>query len=680
VTTISIASYGFKRPRAALATTSEEARHLAKSIGFPVVIKIASDDIVHKVDVGGVALNLRSVQEVEVAYKRVLRTVRAQVPQARLRGVTVEEMCSGGHEVVIGLLNDSQFGPAIMFGLGGTFIEVLKDVSFRLLPLHRSDARQMITEIKASKILQGYRGLPFVSADLLTNLLMNASHLGMDLATRLDSVDLNPIMVWEDDHRVLDAKVLLNDRPRPVSRAKPNTLHLEKYFEARSVAVVGASSTPGKIGNAVLDSLVRHEYRGTIYPINPSRKEIMGLQAYASISSLPDAVDLVVVTVPLPMVPEIMAECASRGIHNIVVVSGGGKELGGESKQLETEIARLSRETGIRIIGPNCIGVFDGKTRIDTFFQVHDRMLRPPQGPMAIFSQSGTVGAALLEKAEALGVSRFVSYGNRVDVDESDLVAYAADDPETRVITCYVEGLADGRKFVTAARHVVPRKPIVVFKGGRTERGARASISHTGFFGGSNALFSGAMRQAGVTTVDSIEELYAAAKALVMQPMARGARIAMISNGAGTMVQAIDLMEAYGLTLEALERRTVQHLKSIYPPYFIVQNPIDVTGSATSEDYRNGIEALLSDRHVDIVMPWFVFQDTPLDEAIVEAIASLSAANDKPILCGAMGGPYTQKMSYAFEAAGVPVYSTVREWLAGAKGVARPVRGTWRRA
>jgi 3-hydroxypropionyl-CoA synthetase (ADP-forming) len=673
MTTVRLADYGFTRPRASLATTLAEARRHAARIGYPVVLKIASDDIVHKIDVGGVAVNLQTPGELEAAYHRVIRAVRRRAPQANVKGVVVEQMCRGGHEVVIGLLNDPQFGPAIMFGLGGTFVEVIQDVSFRLLPLRRRDAQQMITEIKASRVLDGYRGLPRVSADMLVRLLLGASRLAMDIGGDLESVDLNPVMVWENDHRVLDAKILLSDRRRPVSLAIPNTTDLDRYFEARSVAVVGASSSPGKIGNSVMDSLACHDFRGRVYPVNPSGKEILGLRSYPSVSSLPEPVDLVVVTVPLSSVPEILGQCASRGIRNMVIVSGGGKELGATTGELEAEIAQLSRETGVRVIGPNCIGIFDGRSRIDTFFQVRDRMIRPPSGPMAIFSQSGTVGAALLEKAETLGVSLFASYGNRVDVDESDLLAYAAEDAETHVIACYVEGLADGRKFANAALRVALKKPVIVFKGGQSERGARASISHTGFFGGSYALFAGAMRQSGVTAVDSIEELFAAAKSAALQPRARGSRIAMISNGAGTMVQAIDLLEAYGLMLEALEPRTALHLRSIYPPYYIVQNPIDVTGSATSEDYRKGIEALLNDRHVDIVMPWFVFQDTPLDEAIVEALASLKAAYDKPILCGAMGGPYTQKMSRAIEAVGVPVYGTVREWLAGAKGVARPL-------
>jgi len=214
-----------------------------------------------------------------------------------------------------------------------------------------------------------------------------------------------------------------------------------------------------------------------------------------------------------------------------------------------------------------------------------------------------------------------------------------------------------------------------MFKSGRSQRGARAAMSHTGFFGGSHRVCQGAFRQAGIIETDSIEELVATAKALALQPEARGPRAAMISNGAGTMIQAIDLLDQYGLTLPEISPETIEGLKATYPPYYIVHNPVDVTGSASSEDYRAGIAALVDDPNVDLIMPWFVFQDTPLDEGIVEALSALSHSSPKPILCGAMGGPYTADIAQAIEAQGVPVFGTVREWLAAAKALSYRARG-----
>ncbi len=673
--TIIDGKYGFTVPQSGIAASADEAARLAGRLGFPVVLKVLSPDIIHKTDVGGVELGLDSADAVRAAYHRILENVREKAPQARIEGVRVEEMCQQGTEVIIGLNNDPQFGPVIMFGLGGVFTEVLHDVSFRVLPITGDDARCMIQEIKAHSILAGYRGQPPVSMETLVDLLMKANRMGLDLADRLESVDLNPVAVWKDQHRVLDAKILLRHERVPVIENEPDTLYLDTFFKARSVALVGASATPGKIGNAVLDSLAKHEYKGKVYPINPTRDEIMGRKAYPSLTSIPDPVDLVVVTVSLSTVPDLIQECATKGVHNMVIISGGGKELGGESKTLEATIKRLAQENDLRIIGCNCIGVFDGQTRLDTFFQVHERMIRPRNGPIAMLTQSGTVGAAFLELVDRVGVSKFVSYGNRIDVDEADLIAYLADDPSVKVIACYIEGLDDGRKFLSTAAHVSAKKPIVIFKSGRSRRAASASLSHTGFFGGAYGVSAGAFKQAGLIAVDGFEELCAAAKALAMQPRAAGRKVAMISNGAGTMVQAMDLFEEYGLELMPLAAESVEKLQKVYPSFYLVQNPVDVTGSATSADYEIGIRVLLEDPNVDIVMPWFVFQDTPLDEGIVGALGRLSKEYRKPILCGAIGGEYTQRISQAIAERGVPVYNSVQEWVVAAHALAHPLSG-----
>ena len=328
------------------------------------------------------------------------------------------------------------------------------------------------------------------------------------------------------------------------------------------------------------------------------------------------------------------------------------------------------RDNDVRVVGCNCIGVLDSTTHFDTFFYAAERMVRPPAGPIALMTQSGTVGAVFLERLSGTGVSKFVSYGNRIDVDEGDLLAFFADDPSTKVIACYLEGLEDGRKFLSAATAAGAKKPVVVFKAARSRLAATASVSHTGFLGGSHQVLEGAFLQAGIISVDSIDELVAAAKTLAMQPRATGARVGLISNGAGAFVQAIDLLSAYGLELPELSQATVERLRASYPPYYMAQNPIDVTGSATSTDYEIGIDALIADPAVDVVMPWFVFQNSPLDEKIVEVMERLNGRG-KPVVCGAMGGSYTARMSAAVEAVGVPVFHRcVTGWR---------LQGPWRR-
>lgn len=703
------ADYGFRHPRRGIALTEDEAAALAARIGLPVALKIESPDILHKTDVGGVELGLASEDAVRAAYRRITQAAAERAAAAKVAGVAVEEMVSGGFEIIIGLKRDAQFGPVIMFGVGGVFAEVLEDVSFRTLPITRQDAAQMIAETKGARVLKGFRGREPVSSDLLIDLLLGAARYGLDLGDRLESADFNPIAVWSDRHRVLDFKAVFADgaggvgdgagaaagapdRGRRAPGGRPpkpgeepqaavggprapgfrdvDTSHLDTFFSARSVAVIGASATPGKIGYTVLESLARYDYQGNVYPVNPGRDEILGLASYPSLSAIPEPVELVVCTVDLALVPDLMRQCAERGVHNLVVVSGGGKELGGQRAALEAEVRRLARELNIRVVGPNCIGVFGGKTRLDTFFQPHSRMTRPPAGNVAMLSQSGTVGIAFLEDMVPCGVSRFVSYGNRADVDEADLLTYLADDPETEVIALYVEGLENGRGFLGAAAKAAARKPVVIFKSGRTPSAAKAALTHTGFLAGSYKVAEGAFRQAGLITVDSYEELVAVTKALALQPRAAGPRVAMIGNGIGTAVQALDLLVAGGFEPAVLSPATLDHLAGIYPSFYIVANPLDVTGSAPSSDYEVGIRALLDDPGVDIVMPWLVFQDAPLDEDIPEKLAELNAEADKPILCGAIGGEFTRRMAVAIEAQGVPVFSGVGEWVAAARGIA----------
>ena len=341
--------YGFKTPAEALAVSADEAVRLASEIGFPVVLKIASPDVLHKTDIGGMELNLRSTDEVRKGFHRILAAVQAAQPGVRIDGVQVQEMVPGGVEVIIGLLDDPQFGSVIMFGLGGVFTEVLEDVSFRVLPIVRSDARQMIHEIKGYKVLQGYRGQPAVSEDMLIDLLLNASRMGVDHAGSLEAVDLNPIAVWGSEHRVLDAKVIWRQSPKPVKTSTPaRTQHLDRFFKGQTVAVVGASVTPGKIGYCVLDSLVHYDYAGKVYPINPGQTEIMGKKCYPTLSAVPVSLDVVVVAVALSLVPQLIEECSTLHVHNMVIVSGGGKELGGDRVALEQQIRETAALHDVR--------------------------------------------------------------------------------------------------------------------------------------------------------------------------------------------------------------------------------------------------------------------------------------------------------------------------------------------
>ena len=454
------------------------------------------------------------------------------------------------------------------------------------------------------------------------------------------------------------------------SKEKPDDL--DNFFKAESVAVIGASATPGKIGYEVLRSLSQYGYKGHVYPITPKTEEILGLKCYPSILNLPEPPDLAVFTLSSTLIPDLLRACGEKGVKNVVIISGGFQELGGNYQMIQDKVVEIAKKYKIRVIGPNCIGVFNSKNKLDTFFQSRERMARPPPGPIAFLTQSGTFGCAMLEwTAESgVGISKFVSYGNRCDVDEADLIRYLGNDTDTKVIAIYLENIENGRKFMKAVQEALPKKPIVVLKSGRTDWGSRAARSHTGQLAGSYRVCEAVFKQSGLIEAKNFEELFDMAKALALQPPATGNKIAMVTNGAGPCVMAADACVERGLILAKYQSETIQKLKSTLPPYYIIENPIDLTGSASSRDYEIAIEHLAQDQTVDLIMPFFVFQDTPLDEKIVEIIPEMMKYN-KPIVCCATGGQYTKVQSAILERRGVPVFPIPERAVAAAYALVR---------
>jgi 3-hydroxypropionyl-CoA synthetase (ADP-forming) len=661
--------YDVKVPSYALVSSADDAEKKAKELGFPLVAKIVSPQILHKTDEKGVKVGLNSELQVRETFNEMYDRLSKKFS---VKGILIEKMVPKGiTELIVGLQNDPQFGPVIMLGLGGIFTEIFKDISFRVLPINKEDAMEMIESLQGKQILKGFRGADPVNIDVLSNALVNIGKLGIDMAAYYDSIDFNPVIAYANDYYVVDAKIILREKPEiePISKAQPDSSYMDLFFNAKSIALIGASPEQGKIGNSVLESLVKHEYKGKVFPVNAKGySEIMGIKAYKGLDDIKEQIDVVIVTVDLKFVPDLLRACGRKGIHNMVVISGGGKELGGERAAIEQQIKELSSQLKIRIIGPNCIGVFNGENRLDCAFQGHERMLRPKKGDVAFLSQSGTVGIAFMETSDAFGMSKMISYGNRSDVDEADMIWYLSEDPATKVIGLYVEGLGDGRKFMNAAKKVIieRKKPVVVFKNGRSSRGAKQAASHTGSLGGSYMVVKGAFDQAGIISVDSYEELTGSLKALTWQPVPQGNRIAMVTNGAGPIIAAIDHFDRLGLRVAEIGDQTKNLLREHYPPTYVIGNPCDITGSASADDYRFAIQAFIDDPNVDIIMPWFVFQDDPLEETIVDVLADFQKKKQKPILVGAMGGPFTEKVSRRIEDANVPVYFSVITWVTAA--------------
>jgi acetyltransferase len=375
--------------------------------------------------------------------------------------------------------------------------------------------------------------------------------------------------------------------------------------------------------------------RGAVYPINPRAEEILGLTAYPSVLDVPASIDLAVVMVPYPFVPQVLRECGQKAIPAAIIITAGFREVGLEGQEREREVIAIAREYGIRLIGPNCLGVMDTFTPINTTFAAGS----PPQGPTAFASQSGALGIAILDWAQGghLGLSKFVSLGNKADVDEVDLVRAWARDEHTRVILLYSEELSDGQAFIRAAREVSQVKPIVAIKSGVTQSGAQAVSSHTGSLAGSEQAYKAAFRQAGVLQADSLEILFDIALAFGYQPPLRGDRIAIVTNAGGPGILATDALERTGLTIARFDVETIQALKEGLPEAAATVNPVDVLGDVTPERYRFALETVVSDPNVDgllaVLVPQAVLNVTSMTEAVVD----VEAKTDKPVLACFMG-------------------------------------------
>lgn len=410
---------------------------------------------------------------------------------------------------------------------------------------------------------------------------------------------------------------------------------LDPYFNPTGVAVIGASTDPHKLGHGVVRNLIEYRYRGPIYPINPKAGEILGRTCYPSIGDVPDPVDLAVVVVPAPAVADVVDQCGRRGIRHAIVVSGGFGETGPEGRAREEALMEAATRHQMRIIGPNCIGSIDTHTPINTTFVVG----MPQSGDIGFVSQSGAMCAVVIDWARGAGVgfSRIVSLGNQIDVSEAEMLSTMASDPQTRVITAYIEGVADGRAFMTAAEEAARGKPVVVLKGGFGESGARAVASHTGALAGSAEAYDAAFQHSGVLRADTMEELFDWARALAWQPLPAGNRVGVLTNAGGPAILAVDALEAAGLQLAPLTEDTCEYLRHRLPGASSVGNPVDILAGSGPGLYALGLDALLSDPTVDAALVIQAPQDWFLPASLAEVVAEVAAVHHKPVLASIMG-------------------------------------------
>lgn len=413
---------------------------------------------------------------------------------------------------------------------------------------------------------------------------------------------------------------------------------LDPILRPRSIAVVGASRQPNTIGWQILDNLLRHGFTGPVYPVNPKAAAIHSIPAYSAVTDLPQAVDLAVIVVPKEHVLEVARQCVERGIKGLVVISAGFKEMGGAGIERERELVDLVRSAGLRLVGPNCLGVIN--TQADISMNATFAPTMPPAGPVAFMSQSGAMGLSVLDYAGSLGIgiSMFVSAGNKGDVSGNDLVEYWRDDPGTEVILMYLENFGNPRRFIELAREVTRHTPICVVKSGRTGAGQRAAASHTGALAGSELATDAIMRQAGAMRAQTVEELFDLAMAFANQPLPRGNRVAIVTNAGGPGIIIADACEANGLDVVGLTPETEAKLRASLPEEASVRNPVDLIASATAASYEAALVAVFDDPNVDAAIAAFVPPLGIQTRDVAQSIVRVNAQHpEKPLLAVLMG-------------------------------------------
>ena len=430
---------------------------------------------------------------------------------------------------------------------------------------------------------------------------------------------------------------------------------LTPFFDAKGVAILGASTNPKKLSYGILENLVSYGYKGEVYPVNPNATEILGRKAYASIADVPDPVELAVVVLPVTVIMETMREIGERGIKAVVIITGGFRELGEEGAKVELAVKELARSYGMRVVGPNCVGTIDVRTGLDSTFIKG----LPQAGPIAFISQSGAICGGVIDLIinSRIGFSHFASLGNEMDVTETDMLEYFAEDENVNVIAMYVEGIQDGPRFMEVARRVSQKKPIVFLKAGKNDAGAKAVSSHTGSLAGSYAAYQAALSQAGVVEVETISQLFNVAWALGTQPLPAGKRVAITTNAGGAAALAADSLAFNGFELAKISPEIQQKLRTKLNPSAQVSNPVDMLGSVSPEDYIWSLGNLDADESVDVLLPILVPQSLVDTLGVAKAWVEIGKQTNKTLLTCLMGERSTLESEQWLNMAGVPVFA-----------------------
>jgi len=657
-------AYGIPVPKEGLAASAKDAAKIAGEIGYPVVMKVVSPEILHKTEAGGVVVGVKNAAEAEQAYEAIQRNARAYKADAKVTGVQVQAMLTGGQEVIVGALTDPSFGKVVAFGLGGVLVEVLKDVTFRLAPASEAEALSMLDGIAAAEVLRGVRGSEPADRGALAKIITAVSHLVNDFP-EIRELDLNPVFARKDGATAADVRVLVDFGPVK-ERYRPGQEEIlramNRIMQPDAVAVIGASPEDGKIGNSVMKNLINGGYQGQIYLIHPKVPEVLGKKAYKSVKDIPGPVDVAVFAIPAPLVAGALKECGEKKIPGAVLIPSGFAETG--NVELQDEIVKVGREYNVRLMGPNIYGFYyTHKNLCATFCTPYD-----VKGKAALSSQSGGVGMAIIgfSRSAKMGVSAIVGLGNKSDIDEDDLLTFFEQDPNTQVVAMHVEDLKDGRSFAEVAKRVSRKKPVIVLKAGRTAMGARAAQSHTAALAGNDRIYDDVLRQSGVVRAMNLNDMLEFARCLPILPTPKGENVVIITGAGGSGVLLSDACVDNGLKLMAMPPDLDAAFRKFIPPFGAAGNPVDITGGEPPTTYRNTIALGLEDARIHalilgywhtIITPPMVF--AKLAAEVVEEFRRKGI--DKPVVASLVGDVEVEQASaYLFDH-GIPAYSYTTE-------------------
>ena len=431
--------------------------------------------------------------------------------------------------------------------------------------------------------------------------------------------------------------------------------NLKYVFEPSSVAIIGASRNPSKIGYVMVKNCKDAGFTGKVYPVNPNADNILGIKCYNNITEIKGKLDLVVITIPAKYVTKVLEECGKKNVKAAIIISAGFAEIGNNKD--EDLIKQIADKYNIAVIGPNCLGVLNPKVNFDSIFLPMYKLGRPKVGGIACISQSGAIGGCLIDliARAGLGVSKFISYGNAAVINETDILEYLHKDKCTDIIATYMEGVSNGKKFLNLSKKITKDKPLVVLKAGTSEKGCTAAKSHTGTIAGSSMAYKAAFKQAHIIEAHNIDDLFHLPK-IFNQPFCTGDRIAVLTNGGGNGVMAADAIDENKLELAELSTNSKKKLKQVLPSHANINNPLDIIGDATSKRYADSLNVLINDDNIDAILVIVLFQTPTIDSSVTEVIIKAMEERKKPIIVAATGGEYTEIHRRILDSSGVPTY------------------------